>query len=51
VVDQETRALCAEGETGELWLRGTGESSLFLEYYDNEEANAKAFDGDWFQDR
>ncbi len=49
VVDQETGALCAEGETGELWLRGTRGIQLFLEYYDNEEANAKAFDGDWFK--
>ena len=49
VVDQETGALCAEGETGELWLRGTRGIQLFLEYYDNDEANAKAFDGDWFK--
>jgi crotonobetaine/carnitine-CoA ligase len=49
VVNQETGALCAEGETGELWLRGTRGIQLFLEYYDNDEANAKAFDGDWFK--
>jgi crotonobetaine/carnitine-CoA ligase len=49
VVDQETGTLCAEGETGELWLRGTRGIQLFLEYYDNDEANAKAFDGDWFK--
>ena len=49
VVDKETGALCAEGETGELWLRGTRGIQLFLEYYDNDEANAKAFDGDWFK--
>jgi carnitine-CoA ligase len=49
VVDQETGALCAEGEPGELWLRGTRGIQLFLEYYDNDEANAKAFDGDWFK--
>jgi len=49
VVDRETGALCAEGETGELWLRGTRGIQLFLEYYDNDEANAKAFDGGWFK--
>jgi carnitine-CoA ligase len=49
VVDKETGALCAEGETGELWLRGTRGIQLFLEYYDNDEANAKAFDDGWFK--
>ena len=49
VVDQETGTLCAEGETGELWLRGTRGIQLFLEYYDNDEANAKAFVDDWFK--
>jgi crotonobetaine/carnitine-CoA ligase len=49
VVDKETGALCAEGETGELWLRGTRGIQLFLEYFDNPEANAKAFEGDWFK--
>ncbi len=49
VVDKETGELCAEGETGELWLRGTRGIQLFLEYYDNPEANAKAFDGEWFK--
>jgi crotonobetaine/carnitine-CoA ligase len=49
VVDRDTGALCAEGETGELWLRGTRGIQLFLEYFDNPEANAKAFEGDWFK--
>jgi carnitine-CoA ligase len=49
VVDQETGALCAEGETGELWLRGTRGIQLFLGYYDNDEANAKAFEDGWFK--
>jgi carnitine-CoA ligase len=49
VVDQETGALCAEGQTGELWLRGTRGIQLFLEYYDNDEANAKAFEDGWFK--
>ena len=41
IVDKETGELCAEGETGELWMRGTRGIQLFLEYYDNPEANAK----------
>jgi carnitine-CoA ligase len=49
VVDKETGALCAEGETGELWLRGTRGIQLFLEYYDNDDANAKAFEDGWFK--
>ena len=49
VVDRDSGAICAEGETGELWLRGTRGIQLFLEYFDNDEANAKAFEGDWFK--
>ena len=49
VVDQETGELCTEGQTGELWMRGTRGIQLFLEYYDNEEANAKAFEDGWFK--
>ncbi len=49
VVDKETGRLCAEGETGELWLRGTRGIQLFLEYFDNPEANAAAFEDDWFK--
>jgi carnitine-CoA ligase len=49
VVDKETGELCAEGETGELWLRGTRGIQLFLEYFDNDEANAKAFEDGWFK--
>jgi crotonobetaine/carnitine-CoA ligase len=49
VVDKETGELCAEGETGELWMRGTRGIQLFLEYYDNDEANAKAFEDGWFK--
>ena len=33
-------------EIGELWMRGTRGIQLFLEYYDNDEANAKAFTDD-----
>ena len=49
VVDKETGALCTEGQTGELWLRATRGIQLFLEYYDNPEANAKAFEDKWFK--
>ena len=49
VVDKETGNLCAAGEPGELWLRGTRGIQLFLEYFDNPEANDAAFDGAWFK--
>jgi crotonobetaine/carnitine-CoA ligase len=49
VVDKDTGELCAEGQTGELWLRGTRGIQLFLEYFDNPEANAKAFEDGWFK--
>jgi crotonobetaine/carnitine-CoA ligase len=49
VVDKETGALCTAGETGELWLRGTRGIQLFLEYFDNDEANAKSFEDGWFK--
>ena len=49
VVDRETGRLCAEGETGELWLRATRGVQLFLEYFDNPEANAGAFQDGWFK--
>src|SRR3954468_15281700 len=49
VVNQDTGELCAEGEMGELWMRGTRGIQLFLEYYDNDEANAKAFEDGWFK--
>lgn len=49
VVNQETGELCAEGESGELWMRGTRGIQLFLEYYDNPEANAKSFEDGWFK--
>jgi crotonobetaine/carnitine-CoA ligase len=49
VVDRDTGALCAEGETGELWLRGTRGIQLFAEYFRNDEANAKAFVDGWFR--
>ena len=49
VVDKDTGELCDEGEMGELWLRGARGIQLFLEYYRNEEANAKAFEDGWFK--
>ena len=49
VVDRDTGALCAEGETGELWLKATRGIQLFLEYFDNPEANASAFEDGWFK--
>jgi crotonobetaine/carnitine-CoA ligase len=49
VVDKETGELCPEGVTGELWLRGTRGIQLFLEYFDNDDANAKAFVDGWFR--
>jgi crotonobetaine/carnitine-CoA ligase len=50
VVDRETGALCADGEIGELWVRGTRGIQLFLEYHDNPEAMAKSFTEDgWFK--
>jgi len=49
VVDRETGELCDDGRTGELWLRGTRGIQLFLEYFENPEANAKAFEDGWFK--
>ncbi len=44
-----TGDLCEVGHTGELWLRGTRGIQLFLEYFDNPEANAKSFEDGWFK--
>ena len=50
VVNQETGELVEPGATGELWMRGTRGISLFLEYFDNPEANASSFTDDgWFK--
>jgi crotonobetaine/carnitine-CoA ligase len=49
VVDPATGKLCGEGDTGELWLRGTRGVQLFLEYFDNPEANEKSFQDGWFR--
>ena len=50
IVNPETGEACPNGEIGELWVRGTRGIQLFLEYYDNDEANAKSFTDDgWFK--
>ena len=49
IVDQDTGRLCSEGEPGELWLRGARGVQLFLEYFDNPEANEAAFEDGWFK--
>ncbi|MCR9184015.1 MAG: acyl--CoA ligase [Halieaceae bacterium] len=50
IVNPETGELCGEGETGELWVHGTRGVTIFLEYFDNEEANEKAFTKNgWFK--
>jgi carnitine-CoA ligase len=49
VVDKATGEMCGEGQTGELWLRGTRGVQLFLEYFDNPEANAASFEDGWFK--
>lgn len=50
VVDPESGKLCEKDEIGELWVQGTRGVQLFLEYYNNPEANAKAFtDNGWFK--
>jgi carnitine-CoA ligase len=49
IVDPDTGELCVNGEAGELWIRGTRGIQLFLEYFDNTEANEKAFHDGWFK--
>ena len=50
IIDPETGALCGDDQVGELWVHGTRGVQLFLEYYDNPEANAAAFTDDgWFR--
>ena len=49
VVDKETGLLCEEGQTGELWMRGTRGIQIFLEYFDNPEANEASFEDGWFK--
>jgi crotonobetaine/carnitine-CoA ligase len=50
VVDPDTGRICADGEIGELWVRGTRGIQLFLEYQGNPEAMRKSFtDEGWFK--
>jgi crotonobetaine/carnitine-CoA ligase len=49
VVDKDTGEIVPEGETGELWMRGTRGVQLFLEYFDNPEANESSFEDGWFK--
>ncbi len=50
VVNPETGELCRDGSIGELWVRGVRGQQIFLEYFDNPEANAKSFTDDgWFK--
>jgi crotonobetaine/carnitine-CoA ligase len=50
VVSKETGEPVPQGETGELWMRGTRGIQMFLEYFDNPEANAASFTDDgWFK--
>lgn len=50
VVNPDTGEICGEDEIGELWVRGIRGVSVFLGYYDNDEANAASFTDDgWFR--
>lgn len=46
IVNHETGRPAEEGEMGELWIRGVRGISVFLEYLNNPEANAKMFTDD-----
>ena len=50
VVNPVTGELVTDGSIGELWVRGVRGQQLFLEYFDNPDANAKSFTDDgWFK--
>ena len=46
VVNHETGGLAKPGEMGEIWIRGVRGISVFAEYLNNPEANAKMFTDD-----
>lgn len=46
IVDPDSGELVIDDGIGELWVRGTRGIQLFLEYFDNPEANAAAFTED-----
>lgn len=50
LVNADTGVDCASHKDGELWVRGIRGVHIFLEYYNNPEANARAFTEDgWFK--
>jgi len=46
IFDPQTQSRLADGETGEIWVRGL---NVFGGYWQNPEATAAAFCGDWFR--
>jgi len=46
IFDPQTRQRLAEGETGEIWVRGP---NVFAGYWNNPEATAAAFHDGWFR--
>ncbi len=50
VVNPDTGEYCVEDEVGELWVYATRGITIFLEYFNNEEANKQAFtENGWFK--
>lgn len=46
IFDPQSQRRLAHGETGEIWVRGP---NVFSGYWNNVEATAAAFSGDWFR--
>lgn len=46
IFDPQTLQRLANGETGEIWVRGP---NVFSRYWNNPEATAPVFSGDWFR--
>ncbi len=49
IVVNEEGKICSLDEIGELWVRGTRGIQVFLEYYDNDEANEAFTEDGWFR--